>query len=203
MGISLFWRGLNACPDGLGHLFTATTVILQIFSNWSQGAQPGPAPECPVECGWVGQILFGQCPNVGGVNAKGSSLSMSVRHTFGISILSASMRPHKASGRHCSDRHGGWHHGWHGGQHGGWHDGRHVDRQGGRHGCRHGGQPTTKQNNKKWPTWSWTWWPTWRKFSTRPLNNPFDFEQAFFFIIETFEKCEWTHRLKNVHFLEI
>ena len=70
-----FWGGLNACPDDLGHLFTATTVILQIFSNWSQSAQSGPAQECPVECGWVGQILFGQCPNVGGVNAKGSSLT--------------------------------------------------------------------------------------------------------------------------------
>ena len=31
------------------------------------------APECPVECGGV-QSLFGQCPNVGGVNSKGSSL---------------------------------------------------------------------------------------------------------------------------------
>ena len=41
MGISLFLGGLNACPspDGLGHLFTATTVVLQIFSNWSQSAQ--------------------------------------------------------------------------------------------------------------------------------------------------------------------
>ena len=29
-----FWVG----PDDLGHLFTATTVILQIFSNWSQRA---------------------------------------------------------------------------------------------------------------------------------------------------------------------
>ena len=45
------WGGLNACPDGLGHLFTAKTVILQIFSNWSQSAQPSPAPECPVEGG--------------------------------------------------------------------------------------------------------------------------------------------------------
>ena len=32
------------------------------------------APECPVECGGV-QSLFGQCPNVGGVNAKGCPLS--------------------------------------------------------------------------------------------------------------------------------
>ena len=30
--------GLNASP-GLLHLFTATTVILQIFSNWSQSAR--------------------------------------------------------------------------------------------------------------------------------------------------------------------
>ena len=33
------------------------------------------APECPVECGGV-QSLFGQCPNVGGVNAKGFSLRL-------------------------------------------------------------------------------------------------------------------------------
>ena len=32
-------------------------------------------PECSVECGWVGQILFGQCPNAERVNLKGSSLS--------------------------------------------------------------------------------------------------------------------------------
>ena len=103
------------------------------------------------------------------------SFRMSVT-LFRISILSLSLRPHKASRQHCCGRHEGGQGGW----------------QVGRHGSR-----------KKWPTWSWTWWPTWRKFSTRPLNNPFDFEQAFFFIIETFEKCEWTHRLKNVHFLEI
>ena len=48
--------GLNACPDGLGHLFTATTVILQFFSNWSQSAQPSPAPECPVE--WEGSNRY-------------------------------------------------------------------------------------------------------------------------------------------------
>ena len=39
MGIFFFWGGLNACPDGLGHLFTATMVILLIFSNWSQSAR--------------------------------------------------------------------------------------------------------------------------------------------------------------------
>ena len=32
------------------------------------------APECPVECGGGVQSLFGQCPNVGGVNPKGCSL---------------------------------------------------------------------------------------------------------------------------------
>ena len=39
-------------------------------------------PECPVECGGVGQILFGQCPNVGGVNAKGCSLSSKWKPDF-------------------------------------------------------------------------------------------------------------------------
>ena len=73
MGISLFLGGLNACPDDLGHLFTATTVILQIFSNRSHSTQPGPAPECLVECEGV-QSLFGQCPNVGSNNCYGSSL---------------------------------------------------------------------------------------------------------------------------------
>ena len=34
---------------------------------------------------------------------------------FRISILSASLRPHKASRRQCSGRHGGWHGGRHGG----------------------------------------------------------------------------------------
>ena len=43
-----FGGGLNNCPDGLWHIFIATMVI---FSNWSQNAQPGPAPECPA--GWV------------------------------------------------------------------------------------------------------------------------------------------------------
>ena len=38
-----FLGGLNACPDGLGYLFTTKTVILQIFSNWSQSAQPQSA----------------------------------------------------------------------------------------------------------------------------------------------------------------
>ena len=39
LGIARLGGGLNACPDGLGHLFTATAVILQIFSNWSQSAR--------------------------------------------------------------------------------------------------------------------------------------------------------------------
>ena len=34
------------------------------------------APECPVECGGGVQSLFEQCPNVGGVNFYGSSLSV-------------------------------------------------------------------------------------------------------------------------------
>ena len=34
-----FWWGLNACLDGLGTLFTTTTVILQIFLTWSQSAR--------------------------------------------------------------------------------------------------------------------------------------------------------------------
>ena len=34
--------GLNACPDGLGHLFTATAVIVMNFLKL--------VPECPVEC---------------------------------------------------------------------------------------------------------------------------------------------------------
>ena len=38
-----FLGGLNACPDGLGYLFTTKTVILQIFSNWSRNAQPRSA----------------------------------------------------------------------------------------------------------------------------------------------------------------
>ena len=38
------------------------------------------APECPVECGGGGQILFGQCPNVGGVKGIGSSLTDSLTH---------------------------------------------------------------------------------------------------------------------------
>ena len=33
------------------------------------------APECPVECGGGVQSLFGQCPNVGGDNFYGCSLS--------------------------------------------------------------------------------------------------------------------------------
>ena len=44
-----------------------------------QNGKNGPkksAPECLVECGWVGQSLFGQCPNVGAVNAKGCSLNL-------------------------------------------------------------------------------------------------------------------------------
>ena len=51
-----FWGALNACPDGLEHLFTATTMILRFFSNWSQSAQPSPAPECPVE--WEGSNRY-------------------------------------------------------------------------------------------------------------------------------------------------
>jgi hypothetical protein len=66
MCIPLFWGGLNACPDGLGHLFTATKVR---FSNCLK-----LVPEYPVEFGGVGQILFGQCPNVGLNNGYGSSL---------------------------------------------------------------------------------------------------------------------------------
>ena len=38
-------------------------------------ARKKSAPECPNECGEGGQILFGQCPNVGDVNPKGSSLN--------------------------------------------------------------------------------------------------------------------------------
>ena len=56
---SCFWGGLNNCPDGLWHIFIATMVI---FSNWSQNAQPGPAPECPVECGGGGVIAIWAVP---------------------------------------------------------------------------------------------------------------------------------------------
>ena len=44
------WVGLNACPEGLEHLFTATTVILQILSNWSQSARlsAGVAHRCTI-----------------------------------------------------------------------------------------------------------------------------------------------------------
>ena len=68
----------------------------------------------------------------------GQSVRNSVR-PFRISILSASLRPLKASRWHCYSRLGGWH----GGRHGGG--------QGGRHGT-----------DKKRLTWSWTWWLTWR-----------------------------------------
>ena len=40
--ISLFLGGVNACLDGLGHLFTATAVIVMNFLKL--------VPECPVEC---------------------------------------------------------------------------------------------------------------------------------------------------------
>ena len=73
LAFSCFCRGLNVCPNGLGHLFTATMVILRIFSNWSQSAQPGPAPECLVECGV--QSLFRQCQNAEYMNDYGSSLN--------------------------------------------------------------------------------------------------------------------------------
>ena len=53
MSISLFFGGLIVCPDGLGHLSTAKTVILWIVSNWPQSARSGLAPGCPVECGGV------------------------------------------------------------------------------------------------------------------------------------------------------
>ena len=44
------WEGgLNACPDGLGHLFIATAVILRIFSNRSR-CPARPSPRVP---GWV------------------------------------------------------------------------------------------------------------------------------------------------------
>ena len=66
--------GLNACPDGSGHLFTVTMIILRIFSNWSKSAQPGPAPECLVEFGGV-QLLFGEWPNAECTNDYGSSLT--------------------------------------------------------------------------------------------------------------------------------
>ena len=50
---------------------------------------------------------------------------------FRISILSASLRPHKALRRHCGSRHGGWQkNGWHGVGH----SGRHGHREGGRQG---------------------------------------------------------------------
>ena len=45
MGISLFLGGLNACPDGFGHLFTATTVILRIFS-WPGRLRAGVKTQC-------------------------------------------------------------------------------------------------------------------------------------------------------------
>ena len=50
-----------------------------------QSGKNGPnksAPECPDECGGGAQSLFGQCPNGGGVNVKGSSLS-STADVFG------------------------------------------------------------------------------------------------------------------------
>ena len=63
------------------------------------------------------------------------SLSPSVcrPYHFRISILSAFMRPQKASRLHCGGRHGGWY----GGRHGGAHGGRHGGGQGGRHGGQH------------------------------------------------------------------
>ena len=39
------------------------------------GSKRKSAPECPVECGVGIQSLFGQCPNVGGDNSNGSSLT--------------------------------------------------------------------------------------------------------------------------------
>ena len=73
------------CPSSNGHIlvlggskrlprwFGALTVFGSIQP--CRMVKNGPkksAPECPVECG--GQILFGQCPNVGDVKRNGSSL---------------------------------------------------------------------------------------------------------------------------------
>ena len=49
---------------------------------------------------------------------------------FRISVVSASLRPYKASRQHCGDRHGGWDGGRHEGGHGGWHQHRHRHQHG-------------------------------------------------------------------------
>ena len=69
MGISLFLGGSKCLPKWFGAL--RKHIALQ---NGKKGPKKS-APECPVECGTGGQILFGQCPNLGGVNPKGSSLN--------------------------------------------------------------------------------------------------------------------------------
>ena len=62
---------------------------------------------------------------------------------FRISILSASLSPHKALRWYCGGRHRGGHGGRHGGRQGGrhvgGHDGRHRSEHGAWHGDRHGG----------------------------------------------------------------
>ena len=63
-------QGVRKMCAGSSTSPSAATTFLQNGKKWPEKS----APECPVECGWVGQSLFGQCPNVGGVNAKESSL---------------------------------------------------------------------------------------------------------------------------------
>ena len=75
MGISLFLGGSKRLPRWFG----ALTVFGSIQP--CRMVKNGPkksAPECPVECGGGVQLLFGQCPNGGGVNPLGSSLRATV-----------------------------------------------------------------------------------------------------------------------------
>ena len=66
MGISLFLGGLNACPDGLGHLPFSEAYNPVAQKKVPQGAR--------LSAGGGAQSLFGQCPNVGGVNEMGLPL---------------------------------------------------------------------------------------------------------------------------------
>ena len=94
------------------------------------------------------QGLFFRHASVSSTYPVSPSIRLYVTFFLRISILSASLRPHKASRLHFGDRHGGWHGSRHGGAHGSWHGGGQGGWYGGWHGGRYGSRHGSRKKNQ-------------------------------------------------------